>query len=113
MSTLNRRDRYTALPSGSRAAYEDFAHDQEDHLQKPEFPGKAIALSVSLLCCGITLLTLGLLHLRGHIFSKDGAGWGFTTLGLLTFLPGFYMSRIAYYTLRGTPGFEYSAIPNL
>ena len=26
---------------------------------------------------------------------------------------GFYMSRIAYYTLRGTPGFDYSAIPNL
>ena len=56
-----------------RGLLQDFAHHQDDQLQKPEFPGKAIALSVSLLCCGITLLTLGLLHLRGHIFSKDGA----------------------------------------
>lgn len=34
---------------------------------------KAIILAVALLVVGIILLTLGGLHLRGHIYSKDGA----------------------------------------
>lgn len=36
-------------------------------------PVKSIALAVVLLVIGIVLLTLGTLHLHGHIYSKDGA----------------------------------------
>lgn len=77
---------------------------------------KPIALAVVLLITGSVLLTFGFLHLRGHIYSKDGAvsfscsntilrepeypfmsclhtlndsqGWGLVTLGFLTFTPG-------------------------
>lgn len=74
-------------------------------------PVKSIVLAVVLLIVGSTLLTLGYLHLKGHIYSKDGAGWGLVTLGTLTFIPGFYETRIAYHSWRGHQGFSYSSIP--
>ena len=36
-------------------------------------PVKSVVLAVALLVIGSILLTLGALHLRGHIYSKDGA----------------------------------------
>ena len=36
---------------------------------------------------------------------------GFTVLGLLTFIPGFYHTRLAYYTWRGYPGYRWDSIP--
>ncbi len=37
--------------------------------------------------------------------------YGFTIIGLLTFIPGFYHTRIAYYTWRGYKGFSWDQIP--
>lgn len=87
----------------------DKQYDAED---ANKIPVKSVVLAAGLLVIGSILLTLGALHLRGHIYSKDGAGWGLVTLGLLTFIPGFYQTRIAYHTWRGHPGFSYSSIPN-
>lgn len=36
---------------------------------------------------------------------------GFTVLGLLTFIPGFFHCRIAYYTWKGYPGYTWDKIP--
>lgn len=86
--------------------------DQDDTEEENLVPLKPIGLAVILLIIGSVLLTLGFLHLRGHIYSKDGAGWGLVTLGLLTFTPGFYVTRIAYHAWMRHPGFTYSAIPS-
>jgi hypothetical protein len=45
---------------------------------------------------------------------KDASrGWALIVLGLLTFLPGFYETRIAYYTMRRFPGYSFSHIPTM
>lgn len=79
------------------------------------FPVKPVLLAVFLLSMGILLLSFGILMHNGHI--KNGGdvtkGYGLIFLGCLTFLPGFYESRIAYYTWRGTPGYSYNMIPNM
>ncbi len=48
----------------------DKQYDAED---ANRVPVKSIVLAVALLVIGSILLTLGALHLRGHIYSKDGA----------------------------------------
>lgn len=49
-----------------------FVHEEGDeYVDKP--PVTAIILAVVLLITGVILLVLGALHLRGHIYSKDGA----------------------------------------
>jgi hypothetical protein len=40
-------------------------------------------------------------------------GAALIVLGLLTFIPGFYETRIAYYTLRRFPGYSFSHIPSV
>jgi Transmembrane proteins 230/134 len=34
-----------------------------------------------------------------------------TILGSITFLPGLYYTRIAYYAWKGVPGYSYDQIP--
>ena len=38
--------------------------------------------------------------------------YGLLFLGILAFLPGFYETRVAYYSWRGAPGFTFAAIPD-
>lgn len=105
--------RYRPIP-GTETPDVGYAHQNGQELEAEDtstIPVKSIVLAVSLLIIGSILLTLGFLHLRGHIYSKDGAGWGLITLGLLTFIPGFYETRIAYHAWRGHKGFSYSAMP--
>ena len=40
-----------------------------------------------------------------------GADIAFLVLGSLTFIPGFWASRIAYYKWRGYDGYRYEDIP--
>ncbi|KAK9806914.1 hypothetical protein WJX72_007284 [[Myrmecia] bisecta] len=103
--------RYKPLSNSDQC--EEYQQVKPDLAPKPPF--KAIALALLLLSAGVAFLTLAALHFTGHfgggIHTKDGAGWGFLVLGCLTFVPGFYETRIAYYTWRGVPGYSYTSIP--
>ncbi|KAL2603227.1 hypothetical protein R1flu_008807 [Riccia fluitans] len=45
------------------------------------------------------------------IMTENSQAYGFLTLGILLFLPGFYETRIAYYSWRGYKGYSFSRIP--
>ncbi|KAF3669046.1 putative protein kinase G11A-like isoform X1 [Capsicum annuum] len=47
-------------------------------------------------------------HMEGESFQ----GYGLLALGILTFLPGFYEMRIAYYSWRGAKGYRFTVIPD-
>ena len=79
----------------------------------PKIPVKSIVLAVLLFLMGATLLTLAGLMLGG-VFgdTPDASATPFLILGLVTFIPGFYHVRIAYYAFRGYSGYSYFDIPH-
>mmetsp|Transcript_3750 Transcript_3750/g.10838 ORF Transcript_3750/g.10838 Transcript_3750/m.10838 type:complete len:106 (+) Transcript_3750:170-487(+) len=95
------------------------ASDAQSLLSKPAAPKRpldpapkgSIALGVVLLVLGSGLLLHGARHLAGHIIRTDGAGWGFTVLGVITFLPGAYVTGLAAAAWLGLEGYKYSDIP--
>lgn len=84
-----------------------------------EPPYRAIFTAFALFALGTTLLTTGALVCSGHIDADywwPGQGWKeqaacFFGLGAVTFIPGSYVSYIAYGAWRGRPGYTYSQIP--
>ncbi|XP_076938539.1 uncharacterized protein LOC143606766 [Bidens hawaiensis] len=74
-------------------------------------PWKSIGLALFLLLFGCVLLILSLFIFTGHITGDVSQAYGLFGLGTLTFLPGFYETRIAYYSWRGAQGFHFAAIP--
>ncbi|XP_022740043.1 transmembrane protein 230-like [Durio zibethinus] len=75
-------------------------------------PWKSIALAVFLLCLGCLLLFLSFFILTGHMGGEKSQAYGLLVLGILTFLPGFYETRIAYYSWRGAAGYRFASIPD-
>ncbi|KAL5739120.1 hypothetical protein ACOSP7_028039 [Xanthoceras sorbifolium] len=75
-------------------------------------PWKSIALALFLLCLGSLLLFLSLFIISGHMGGEKSQAYGLLVLGILTFLPGFYETRIAYYSWRGANGYRFASIPN-
>jgi hypothetical protein len=60
---------------------------------------------------GAILLTIGLsIYLTGV---ERGTGIALLTLGSITFLPGFYHTRIAYYAYKGYEGYSLDDIPDM
>ncbi|KVI09103.1 transmembrane protein 230-like [Cynara cardunculus var. scolymus] len=76
-----------------------------------EVPWKSIALALFLLFLGCGLLLLSFFIFTGHMGGDRSQAYGLLGLGVLTFLPGFYETRIAYYSWRGAQGYRYAAIP--
>nr|XP_043634155.1 transmembrane protein 230 [Erigeron canadensis]XP_043634156.1 transmembrane protein 230 [Erigeron canadensis] len=76
-----------------------------------EVPWKSIALALFLLIIGCGLLLLSFFIFTGHMGGDRSQAYGLLGLGALTFLPGFYETRIAYYSWRGAQGYRYAAIP--
>ncbi|KAI3713149.1 hypothetical protein L1987_71722 [Smallanthus sonchifolius] len=74
-------------------------------------PWKSIVLALFLLLFGCVLLLLSLFIFTGHIDGDKSQAYGLFGLGTLTFLPGFYETRIAYYSWRGAQGYRFAAIP--
>ena len=58
-----------------------------------------------------TFLFLRIVNYDQHFFSSDRT-WPVLTLGIITFLPGFYHLRIAYYAWRGYTGYSFDDIPD-
>ncbi|XVF60589.1 hypothetical protein PTKIN_Ptkin08bG0060400 [Pterospermum kingtungense] len=75
-------------------------------------PWKSIALAVFLLFLGCLLLFLSFFIFTGHMGGEKSQAYGLLVLGILTFLPGFYETRIAYYSWRGAEGFRFASIPD-
>nr|GLL17633.1 transmembrane protein 230-like [Ipomoea trifida]GMC53410.1 transmembrane protein 230 [Ipomoea batatas]GMD02864.1 transmembrane protein 230 [Ipomoea batatas] len=76
-----------------------------------QVPWKSLALAIFLLFLGCLLLFLSFFILTGHMPGDRSQAYGLLGMGLLTFLPGFYETRIAYYSWRGAQGYRFSAIP--
>ncbi|CAN6478819.1 unnamed protein product [Victoria cruziana] len=74
-------------------------------------PWKSVALALFLVSLGSLLLLLSYFIFTGHMPGDSSQGYGLLTLGVLSFLPGFYETRIAYYSWRGAKGYRFSSIP--
>ncbi|KAJ8749860.1 hypothetical protein K2173_013775 [Erythroxylum novogranatense] len=77
-----------------------------------KIPRKSIALAFCLLFLGSILLFLSYFILSGHMGGETSQAYGLFALGILTFLPGFYETRTAYYSWRGAKGHHFSSIPS-
>ncbi|ESW30152.1 hypothetical protein PHAVU_002G129000 [Phaseolus vulgaris] len=75
-------------------------------------PWKSIVLALFLLFLGTALLFLSYFIFTGHMGGERSQAYGLLALGVLSFLPGFYETRIAYYAWRGAQGYRFSAIPD-
>ncbi|KNA25830.1 hypothetical protein SOVF_002970 [Spinacia oleracea] len=75
-------------------------------------PWKSILLALFLLLLGSFLLFLSFFIFTGHMGGERSQAYGLLALGFLTFLPGFYETRIAYYSWRGAAGYRFAAIPD-
>ncbi|KAF5735564.1 hypothetical protein HS088_TW15G01072 [Tripterygium wilfordii] len=77
-----------------------------------KIPWKSIALALFLLALGSTLLILAFFIFTGHMRGETSQAYGLLALGFLAFLPGFYETRIAYYSWRGANGYRFASIPD-
>ncbi|CAJ2658776.1 transmembrane protein 230 [Trifolium pratense] len=112
-----RRVRYTPLASNE----DDYISDQSRPFD-PRFdytpraldrvPWKSIALALFLLFLGTGLLFLSYFIFTGHMGGERSQAYGLLALGFLSFLPGFYETRLAYYAWRGANGYRFSSIPD-
>ncbi|KAG8384666.1 hypothetical protein BUALT_Bualt04G0141700 [Buddleja alternifolia] len=113
-----RNVRYSRLAVDEDDYYDDSSRRQHD----PRFdytpttyqkiPWKSIFLAIFLLLLGCLLLSLSLFIFTGHMGGELAQAYGFLGLGLLTFVPGFYETRIAYYSWRGAKGYQFTSIPD-
>ncbi|KAF7803226.1 transmembrane protein 230-like [Senna tora] len=74
-------------------------------------PWKSIALALVLLFLGTVLLVISYFVFTGQMGGEQSQAYGLLALGFLSFLPGFYETRNAYYAWRGAKGYSFSAIP--
>lgn len=79
----------------------------------PKVPLRAIGVATVLFLLGSVLIVIGALLLSGHISAKySDRTWPVLILGVLTFIPGFYHVRIAYYAWMGYRGYSFDDIPD-
>ncbi|XP_022879331.1 transmembrane protein 230-like [Olea europaea var. sylvestris] len=111
------------IPYSRLADDEDDSYDGSGERQKdPRFdyspksydkiPWKSIILALFLLSLGCLLLFLSFFIFTGHMGGDRSQAYGLLGLGILTFLPGFYETRIAYYSWRGAQGYRFASIPD-
>lgn len=103
----DRREKST-FSGRTTAAHEDLRYRFE---LPEEVPWKSIALAVVLLAFGCLFLVISQFIYTEHMEGDSSQAYGFLVLGILLFLPGFYETRIAYYSWRGYKGYSYSRIP--
>uniref|UniRef100_A0A5B6ZZG5 Uncharacterized protein n=1 Tax=Davidia involucrata TaxID=16924 RepID=A0A5B6ZZG5_DAVIN len=113
-----RNVRYSRLATDEDSDYDGSGgrrHDPRfDYTPKAfdKIPWKSIALALFLLSLGCMLLFLSFFIFTGHMGGERSQAYGLLGLGILTFLPGFYETRIAYYSWRGAQGYRFASIPD-
>ncbi|XVF58333.1 hypothetical protein PTKIN_Ptkin07bG0057800 [Pterospermum kingtungense] len=105
-----RHVRYSPLPTDEDDGYDPMFDYSPKAFDK--VPWKSIALAIFLLCLGCLLLFLSFFIFTGHMGGEKSQAYGLLFLGILTFLPGFYETRIAYYSWRGAKGYRFASIPD-
>ncbi|CAL5083883.1 unnamed protein product [Urochloa decumbens] len=60
----------------------------------------------------ISLLSLSYFIFTSHMEGDGSQAYGLLFLGVLAFLPGYYETRVAYYSWRGAPGYTFASIPD-
>ncbi|KAG2638136.1 hypothetical protein PVAP13_2NG573500 [Panicum virgatum] len=103
-----RHVQYSSLPTEDRDNLR-FTYTPKSHRK---IPWKSIALALFLLLIGILLLSLSYFIFTSHVEGDDSQAYGLLFLGVLAFLPGYYVTRVAYYSWRGAPGYTFASIPD-
>ncbi|XP_051117979.1 uncharacterized protein LOC127242469 [Andrographis paniculata] len=109
-----RNVRYSRLPVDEDDYYDGQNDPRFDYVPKTydKVPWKSICLALFLLLLGCLLLLLSFFIFTGHMGGDSSQAYGLLGLGFLTFLPGFYETRIAYYSWRGTQGYRFASVPD-
>ncbi|KAJ7964715.1 Transmembrane protein [Quillaja saponaria] len=111
-----RNVRYSRLDTDEDGYYSGIKHNDPRFDYTPRamdrIPWKSIALALFLLFLGTTLLFLSYFIFTGHMGGDRSQAFGLLALGFLSFLPGFYETRIAYYAWRGAQGYRFASIPD-
>ncbi|XP_009360588.2 transmembrane protein 230 [Pyrus x bretschneideri] len=109
-----RNVRYSPLATDDDDVYGSPSDPRFDYTPKSfdKIPWKSIVLALFLLSLGSLLLFLSYFIFTGHMGGELAQAYGLLALGVLTFLPGFYETRIAYYACRGAKGYRFASIPD-
>ncbi|CAM6093016.1 unnamed protein product [Calypogeia fissa] len=92
--------------------FSDRSHDLRYEFNMPEtVPWKSVFLALFLLAFGTIFLIISHFMFTEHMGGDSSQAYGFLILGILIFLPGFYETRMAYYSWRGAKGYSWSSIP--
>ncbi|KAH9608667.1 hypothetical protein KSS87_021885 [Heliosperma pusillum] len=75
-------------------------------------PWRSVLLALFLLSLGCILLVVSVFILTDHMGGERSQAYGLFALGIIAFLPGFYETRIAYYSWRGAAGYRFASIPD-
>ncbi|XP_066400307.1 uncharacterized protein [Miscanthus floridulus] len=84
-----------------------FTYTPKSHMR---IPWKSIALALFLLLIGILLLFQSYFIFTNHMEGDGSQEYGLLFLGVLAFLPGYYETRVAYYSWRGAQGYTFASI---
>ena len=104
--------RYSRLRTAASSQSDSDYRDEQFYEPPPKPPVKAIILAVFLFTIGSVLLTLGGLMAGGVLGETEQGSTPILILGAITFIPGFYHVRIAYYAWKGYAGYSFADIPN-
>ena len=111
-TNMNRTESNQSL--GYRRLREDGFQDAQFRAKPPKVPVKSIILAAFLFCVGTTLLIIGSLLFTGYFdVQYHDRTWPVLVLGAITFIPGFYHVRIAFYAYKGYKGFSFDDIPSI
>ncbi|CAN6184240.1 unnamed protein product [Urochloa humidicola] len=103
-----RNVQYSPVPTEDKDD-QRFKYTPQSHRKTP---WKSIALAFFLLLIGISLLSLSYFIFTSHMEGDGSQAYGLLFLGVLAFLPGYYETRVAYYSWRGAPGYTFASIPD-
>ncbi|KAH8506530.1 hypothetical protein Peur_044270 [Populus x canadensis] len=109
-----RNVRYSALPDDDNDDKFGVQYDPRFDYTPGSFdrvPWKSIFLAIFLLFLGCVLLSISFFIFTGHMGGEKSQAYGLLALGIITFMPGFYETRIAYYSWRGAKGYQFASIP--
>ncbi|KAG2646596.1 hypothetical protein PVAP13_2KG520000 [Panicum virgatum] len=103
-----RHVQYSSLPTEDRDNLR-FTYTPKSHRK---IPWKSIALALFLLLIGMSLLSLSYFIFTSHMEGDDSQAYDLLFLGVLAFVPGYYETRVAYYSWKGAPGYTFASIPD-
>ncbi|CAM6042908.1 unnamed protein product [Sphagnum compactum] len=104
-----RKHRDRSLKGRTASSHEDLLRYRFELHE--DVPWKSVALALFLLVFGSLFLAISHFIYTEHTGRDSSLAYGLLVLGVLLFLPGFYETRIAYYSWRGYKGYSYSRIP--